>query len=105
MIGQYDNFLIIGQRESKHFLFLYFLLLILQLIFDCLAYITMEKIESDGYMHFVASIIMRFINIMVLYLYQLNQYEIKLALMPIIICLIIWIIPNFIYFTKRKSVF
>lgn len=99
----YNIYSVTGKKwYTDNFMYPYFIILIIQFVLLCCTYNKMKNLESEGYKSFIAYMIMELISITLSYLYA---YEIIVAIIPISIYIIIWFVPNYIYFKKRKSIF
>lgn len=67
----------------------------------CYTYISMKNLKSNGYQSNIVLMIAEIIIIAYTYL----SISISYGIIPIAIYIIIWFVPNYIYFKKRQSIF
>ena len=67
----------------------------------CYTYTSMKNLKSNGYQSNIVIMIAEIIIIAYTYL----SISISYGIIPIVIYIIIWFVPNYIYFKKRQSIF
>lgn len=75
-----------------------------QIFVLCYTFTKMKKLKEESFNSNIIYMIIGVISISFTYLPKLKEYG-ALALIPTAVYLIIWFLPNYIYFKKRKPIF
>lgn len=102
--NMHSRYVVTGVSPWTNVLILSMIINIVQFFVLCYTYTKMKNLESESYNSNIVYMMIGLLSISFTYLYSLNVYGI-LSLIPIIIYLLIWFIPNYFYFKKRKSIF
>lgn len=70
--------------------------------FRCYTYETISKLDAKGYKN---NLILLTVDLIIVISQYSSNYNEIIAIIPIAIYIIIWFVPNYIYFKKRQSIF